>query len=731
MRPAPPGSGSFFRVTAPAPVRAAEPPPPLPTLRGEWLSGAVLARSGPFAAGVVAAVGLLAAVLVPFGLWRPWLVWPALVVVLAGAGYLVRFVPARPAPRWAAPASIAVAAGHAVWAASTHAEHVVLRRDAGSYALYTQWIATRHGLPVGADLDAFGGAAALTDPAFRLASPAFFQVVHGGAVDIVPQFLLGAPAVYSLGWWAGGWTGLFVAPAIVSGLALLGVAGLVTRLCGARWAAIVTLALALTQPVLHAARSTYSEPLALLLLAAATALLVDAVRVGDSRTALGTVDSGHLAAAAGLAFGLAGLVRVDAVREVSLLLPFAAVLALRRHVAARPLVVGALAGTAVSAVPALVLSRPYLGEVAGSLVPLLLGGVVLGVASLVAVLVGRRRQAAPVTPASLRRWPALAGGLVLLSGLVLASRPLWLVTRQSAADPGSRVVAGLQLQQGLPVDGGRTYAEHSLTWMSWYTGWIVIAAAWLVLAFLAARATRWFLESRAQADGPPDVPGWVGPAAIGLAATVLTLYRPGITPDHPWADRRFVPLVLPTLVIAAGAAVAVAVRFARRRWPASLLVAVIVTAAVAMLVPPALATAAVASDRTERGELAAAHRVCDQLRPGDVVLAVDSRGANEWPQVVRGVCGVPAASIKVAADPAKDPAPALAAVRRISQRIATAGHRTVLLAATAPGAQLLDDLALRPEQVVDIDTTEDQRYLTRVPDGVSPLAVQVWLGTLP
>jgi hypothetical protein len=41
---------------------------------------------------------------------------------------------------------------------------VVLGRDAGSYALYAQWIATRHGLPVDAHLDAFGGVAALAVP---------------------------------------------------------------------------------------------------------------------------------------------------------------------------------------------------------------------------------------------------------------------------------------------------------------------------------------------------------------------------------------------------------------------------------------------------------------------------------------------------------------------------------------------------------------------------------------
>ncbi len=217
-----------------------------PERRGERLSGIVLARSGPLAAFLALAVGLLAALLVPFGGWIPWLVLPLLVVSLGGAVRLVRLVPARPAPVWVAPAVLTVATGHGLWAGLTHAGHVVLRRDAGSYALYSQWIATRHGLPVSSWLEAFGGGAALTDPAFRLSSPTYYQVVHGAAgaagttVDIVPQFLLGAPAMYSLGWWAAGWNGLLVMPAICSALALLGFAGLAARLVGPRSAVAAT-----------------------------------------------------------------------------------------------------------------------------------------------------------------------------------------------------------------------------------------------------------------------------------------------------------------------------------------------------------------------------------------------------------------------------------------------------------------------------------------------------------
>jgi hypothetical protein len=36
-----------------------------------------------------------------------------------------------------------------------------------------------------------------------------------------------------------------------------------------------------------------------------------------------------------------------------------------------------------------------------------------------------------------------------------------------------------------------------------------------------------------------------------------------------------------------------------------------------------------------------------------------------------------------------------------------------------------------PVQVVDLNTTEDQRYLTRVPDGTDALKVQVWLARGP
>ncbi|GAB3246156.1 hypothetical protein [Kineosporia babensis] len=709
----------------------------LPGLRGEQLSGIVLARGGPLAAGFAAVVGLLAAVLVPFGGWRPWLVLPLVIAGFAAVVWLVRWIPASQAPRWTAPAVLAIATGHGLWAALTHAEHVVLRRDAGSYALYTQWISTRHGLPIPSWLEAFGGSEALADPAFRLASPAYYQVANGSGVDIVPQFLLGAPAVYSLGWWVNGWGGVLVMPAIFSALAMLGFAGLATRLIGARWAVLATASLVLAQPMLQAARSTYSEPIALLLVTVAAALLVDAVKSGNE----GVEKAARmLGLSAGLAFGLAGLFRVDGLREVSLLLPVAAVLALRKHPASRPLVVGTLAGTAVAVVPAVWLSRPYLGTISASLIPLIAGGVVLGLFSLAVVQIARRREGktsalgtALTTDAWRARWPWLLAGAVALIGVGLASRPLWMVARQDPNDPGAKVVAGLQLEQGLTLDVGRTYYEYSLNWISWYLGPLMIVAAWAVFTFLAAATARWWLatlptrptEASPTSSSSREVPVWLGPAVIAFGSILLTVYRPGITPDHPWADRRMVPVVIPALVLAATAAAAWIARRALRRWTATALTGVIAAAVVIMLVPPALATLPIAGQRTEKGQVAAAEKVCAALGEKDVVVALDNRAANEWPQVIRGFCDRPAASVRIT--DIDDTQAVADTVRPIVQRITAAGNRPVLLAATEQGEAVITALGLTSRQVVDLVSNEPQRYLTRVPDGEARLDVDVWL----
>jgi hypothetical protein len=208
---------------------------------------------------------------------------------------------------------------------------------------------------------------------------------------------------------------------------------------------------------------------------------------------------------------------------------------------------------------------------------------------------------------------------------------------------------------------------------------------------------------------------------------VLTLYRPGITPDHPWADRRLVPVVLPAVVIAATVALAALLRYGYRRWSGRVLAVVAAAGAVALLGPAAAATVPVAGLATERGEVAAAQRVCAALRPGDVVLAVDQRARAEWPQLLRDLCDVPTAVVRLDLPEVTAEQPPRAVVDRVARRAAASGHRVVLMSATSDAA--VRQLGLPARLVTTLRTTEDQHLLVRRPDGSDPLDVQVWLAT--
>ena len=310
--------------------------------------------------------------------------------------------------------------------------------------------------------------------------------------------------------------------------------------------------------------------------------------------------------------------------------------------------------------------------------------------------------------------PSAVGAAVAVVGVGLASRPLWQVVRQSPDDPGSRVVAGLQLRQGLPVDGGRTYAERSVEWLSWWVGPFALGVALLALVVALATATRRWQRR--------DPPAWAGALLVATVSTALTLWRPEITPDHPWAERRLVTALVLVVVLV----VAAAAWLLRRPWPRPVRLTAAAVTLAALLVPTLVAAWPHLSHRPEQDSIVAVDQACAGFSEGDVALMVDARAANEWPQVLRGWCGVPALS--TTASLRAHPAALAAAVDEVGAAVTEDGGRLVLVAAEGPQS-LAPLTASSPRLLVDVTVQEDARLLVTRPDALVPLRIALWSAT--
>ncbi|MFE3447360.1 hypothetical protein ACFXJ8_00375 [Nonomuraea sp. NPDC059194] len=587
------------------------------------------------------------------------------------------------ATAWQVTGIVGVALGSLVFNAVLHGEQLIVRRDPATYAQYAIWIARHGSLPIPQQVEAFGGA----DPALRFDSMGFYD--SAGAV--VPQFLPGPPMLFAAGEWLGG---LLFAPPVLGALAVLVLAGVVARLAGARWAVLAALTFAISMPILYTSRTTFSEIPSLILIFGGLALLHDAR--GRWETAV-----------AGLVFGLAVLVRIDALRDVLPVLAFGGLLiAMRRGFA---LVAGLAVGLGLGFGAAWVFAGPYLSYLSRSVKPLLL----ICVAVLVLTVVGTA-LAGRLARIRLPRWlPEIGAALVALVMVGLAVRP-WVQTVRREPDTDAdwltyQFLRVTERANGLPADGTRLYSEDSLYWVIWYVGVPVVVFATLAAAVLVRRLLR----------GGGSAFEWLLPLAVIGWTTVTTLLRPEITPDHPWAARRLVPVVIPGLILLAVWGLAWSRDKLRRlgygtRWFAA-------AATVLVLAPVAITSIGTAFTPVERGESAAVAGLCARIPSDASVLIVERVTGARFTQVVRGTCGVPTAQVRRRKE--GDTAAAADDVRRLVDRIRAAGRTPVLLAAES--GQLTPYGT--PQQVVDLSTRQDERSLVEPPNGTWRLQVNVWM----
>jgi hypothetical protein len=706
---------------------------------GRRLPGLILALAS-VVPGVAAAAWVASALpLLVLHIYRPL---PAIVL-----GLLVALLLGRPAvrvaraavahydavPWWVLIAIAIIVTTFGVLAFAHSAEDVLVRRDPGSYAMSADWLSKHGTVNMGTHPQLWGP----PDNHLLLASQGFYEQ---GSHDI-PQFMTGVPVLLSVGGWIAGLSGVLHGNAIIGTFALLAFAGVAVRLVGARWAPLAVLALALAQPELDVIRATYSEPAAQLIVFGGLAMVIDALVVGrllPSRAAAATFDRPdtpfpQVAQATppptyakwdlfvgGLVLGLVFVVRIDAVADLLPLIPFIGWLGYHRVAGWRHLMWGVVAGLAFGALDCLVLTFPYAEHVGPDLRKVGYGFAPAVVLTVVGVSIARevRRSATTAPWISVRIQAVGAMSAVFLVGLFFFLRPHLMTMRANPESGGANYVEQVQKFQNMAVDPTRSYYENATIWLSWYIGWATLALAFAGACWLAYE----------QISGRRRL--WAPAFLMFVGMTTAVLFAPSITPDHPWADRRFVPVVLPGLILFAVAAIAVVVhKLGRYPWTGPLkhvvlraaqpTVAVLATALV--VVPTWIGSRDVLYSKTEVGEPGLVKAVCATLRPGDLVLAIGNRARSEWPGTLRVMCGVNAAYLDD-----YDNAPRMSA---IAARAKAEGGRLMLLAestADKDAAALDADWPAKP--TATLITSEATHTLVKRPGKPVRFGTEMWVG---
>ena len=653
-----------------------------------WLlAGLPLLLLGRFTPVLTLVVAVpLAAVLVVLGLrWTPAR-WQN---TLPGPGQ------AR-TPWWALVGVLAVAVAFGVQQMIFHSQQIIVQIDPGSYIQFAAWIAHHGSLPIPQTRAAFGG----THGVLHFNSAAYFQV----GTSVVPRFLAGLPMVLAAGFWIGGTAGAVALAPLLGACGVLAFGGLAARLIGPRWAPLAALVLALSQPEQFTSRSTYSEPLAQIIFLGGLCLVVDSLASDGAAARV-------MAALGGLALGLTLLVRIDGVSDILLVIPYGGMLLLARRPQAVPLLGGLAAGALCGAVDGLVLSRPYLDDISSSLKPLVAVAAVIVVLTALVVLVRWDRGLPQVRAKWLLNAPAVLA-VVVLAGL--AVRPyLNPLPRRPNGSISTTVYAN-------PLSPLNPYAALSLQWVFWYIGVpaVLLGAAGAVL--LARRC----LQGRA--------PAWTLPLMVFVWIIVTVLVRPAVVPAQPWASRRLVPGVLPGFIVLAVWLVAWLVAWLHQRGYGRVIRGGLASVCAAALVLPAATQTfglglrsggplgirpvahGLAFKTAYAGEIAAVERMCAALPRGSAVVILDPHSVFRFTQLVRGMCGHPAARM----------APRPGSVRQVVDGIRRAGRRPVLL---ADSRSLLTPYGGEIREIMDLPTTRDAHNGTRAPQSLRHQTITLWM----
>lgn len=660
--------------------------------------------------------------------------------------------------------TVFIAGGFVGWQLAKNSASVIATRTPGAYFQTGYWLAQHGSLPIPGSLAAFGG----THPGLHLSSIGFFAQGH----SVVPAVVAGLPMLLAAGFWTSGVSGGAIVMPVLGGLAIVAFGGLVGRLAGLQWAPAGALVLAVTMPELYTSRDAFSEPAVQVLLFGGLCLLIDALTsnrtadaviaprapsdatvpipavaarkprtvywrtLGSRLTATLTVER-MLAALSGIALGLTSLLSLGSLVYLLPAIAVAGVLLVARRAVGIAFTLGLCLGCAYGIAAGYVLARPFADTLASPLrvIGADAGGVVVVTALVIAAMrwARVRRVVRTVLGKPPLRWlPGLASLAVIVALAWLAARPYFQTVRAVLGHAEADFVAGLQRLAGLRVDPTRLYSEDTLYWAIWYAGIATVLLAGFGAALLVRRSVRALLTWNDPSGASLNL---ALPIAVVVAGSAAILWQPFTVPDQPWASRRLVPVVIPGMILLATWAAAWLARRARDRGAGVVTAGFVSAFCVGAMVLPAfttslglglthsgvgggmrLTTKGIAQHAVHVGETSAVRGLCASIGRSSSVLILDRRVAGDFTQVIRGMCGVPAAWMPQGTSHA--------AINAVLAGIIKAGRRPVILGAK-PGE--INGFGGSPTLVMKLATTQDPHELTQAPGGPLPARYVIWM----
>lgn len=503
------------------------------------------------------------------------------------------------------------------------AQNVYVYRDPGIYTVAAEKIrkdtdlnmeATRvfGGSPVISTASAAFGTSKLDDTQLSTQGLHLFPALLGLIGRLVGQSLM-----------------LHAAP-LFGGTALLAIYGLARLITKPRWAAFAVGAISITLPFVYFSRDTYTELLAATFTFGALSLLWLAQKSEKSL----------LWVFAGLVLGAGTFTRVDAYFTIAGM-TFAVAYYLARtpeqkrkkrikHVGAFMLATALM--SLLGWLDLTRLSSLYYHDLRGGVIQQLGVAGFAGVLGVLLVVLSWRTR---VISTLLQKYRKQLGASILVAMFiifaVLASRPLWLV---SHAKGDVALIAAVQEASGLDVEPNRNYAEHSITWLMWYIGLPLLFAGAVGMGLLFWRG----IKSREIVT--------ILPILLVVGGTALVyLIRPSIAADQVWASRRFVPVIIPGVIIFGAYALErlsatrlVQQKLVQQSWGLCLTVA---------LLAPAFYTYPFARQRMYVPQLSQINEVCSSLPDNAAVVWVGVMG-KVAPRTSNVFCGFPSVGYRPA-----------------------------------------------------------------------------------